>query len=105
MGLSERIEGRPISRDSGCLIASTHFRAEASKETLYIGSTSNLRRRVFGNYIGGVGGTTTQRIHSQLFDGDWFTKIQISWIETEDPRQEERRLIQQHKKDHGKLPP
>ncbi len=31
------------------------FRRHNTKEVLYIGGTTDLRRRLFGNYIGGVG--------------------------------------------------
>jgi hypothetical protein len=54
------------------------IRSAATSEILYIGSSNNLRRRIFGNYVGGVGGETTQRIHEMLFSEGQVAKVEIA---------------------------
>lgn len=60
------------------------FREAASGEVIYIGSTDTLRRRLFGNYLGGVGGATTQRIHAALFEPEVLARVEVSWITADD---------------------
>lgn len=75
-----------------------------SGELLYIGSTDNLRRRLFGNFIGGVGGATTKRVNSLLFSGGTVADIEVAWLETADYREREGELKKIHRKVHGSLP-
>ncbi len=60
-------------------------------DILKYGCTGCLRTRIFGNYIGGVGGKTTQRIHSELFNNGMLTRVEIAWIETADRAEAERK--------------
>ena len=60
------------------------FREVASGEVIYIGSTEKLGRRLFGNYIGGVGGATTKRIHAALFEPKVLAGVEVAWIEGDD---------------------
>jgi len=61
-------------------------------EVLYIGRTDNFRRRLFGNYIGGVGGKTTKRIHEYLFNQGFIHKINVGFKICEDYKREEQKL-------------
>lgn len=82
------------------------FRRCSTKEILYIGGTTDLRRRLFGNYIGGVGGGTTQRIHELLFKERAITDIEVAWKTIwGDSSGEERRLRQDYFEQAGELPP
>lgn len=74
------------------------------KEILYIGETSNLRQRMFRNFIGGVGGGTTERIHSYLFNEDTFQNIEVSWLESTNRKLDEAQLLEEHKLKYGRLP-
>lgn len=64
------------------------FRDCRNSDILKFGETDTLRRRIFGNFIGGVGGSkdqsTTQFIHRQLFSNGMIEHVEIAWIETED---------------------
>lgn len=53
-----------------------------TKEILKYGMTACARDRVFKNYIGGNGGSTTQRIYDNLFMDGFIEHIEIAWIET-----------------------
>lgn len=53
-------------------------------EILKYGKTGCARDRIFKNYIGGAGGSTTQRIHSNLFDDGMIDHVEIAWLETAD---------------------
>jgi hypothetical protein len=76
-----------------------------NSDILYIGSSDNLVRRIFGNYIGGVGGKTTQRIHKLLFEEGYLKKTKIGWITTENSGKIERNLRIKFKQEHSELPP
>lgn len=61
------------------------FRHIASGEIYYIGSTDRLRRRLFGNHLGGVGGKTTQRVHGELCTSpEVVAGMEVAWIESDD---------------------
>jgi excinuclease UvrABC nuclease subunit len=80
------------------------MRLAATGEILYIGSSNNLRRRIFGNYLGGVGGETTQRIHELLFAEGQITRVELAWIEVDEYRDKEAELKEEYRKKHGHLP-
>ncbi len=88
------------------------FRDSRNQEIIKFGETEALRRRLFGNFIGGLGGktetSTTQRVHLALFEiSDWINHIEVSWIVTKDKaeaRQMERDFRANFKKDHGRRP-
>jgi hypothetical protein len=65
---------------AGCYV----MREVASGEVIYIGSTSSLRRRLFANHIGGVGGPTAKRVHASLFDGDYIAGVEVTWLVASD---------------------
>jgi hypothetical protein len=80
----------------------------ASGDILKFGCTGSLRRRIFGNYFGGIGGQTTKRIHAQLFENGMLTKVAIAWVETGDRAEAERiekELRRNYTKVHGHRPP
>jgi hypothetical protein len=60
------------------------MRDRTRTEVLKYGSTRCLRVRILGNYLGGVGGSTTQRIHGELFEKGMIDRVEISWFETQD---------------------
>ena len=75
---------------------------------LKFGCTDMLRRRIFGNYIGGVGGQTTQRIHAELFHNNMIDRVELSWIEAKDEadaKQKETEFRLTYKQANGKRPP
>lgn len=80
------------------------IRLAATGEILYVGSSNNLRRRMLGNYIGGVGGETTQRIHGLLFSEGQITEVEIAWIELDEYRDEEAELKEEYRTKQGRLP-
>ena len=80
------------------------FRRHSTKETLYIGGTTDLCRRLFGNYIGGVGGGTTQRIHALLFEEGAIADTEVAWKEAPDHTSEEMHLRQAYFEQEGQLP-
>lgn len=72
---------------------------------LYIGSSNNLVRRIFGNYIGGPGGSTSIRIHNYLISGGYSSKILVGWKLTNNYREKEKSLIREYKRKFGRKPP
>ena len=59
------------------------FREATSGEIICIGSTAKLGRRLFGNYIGGIGGATTKRIHVALFEPEVLAGVEVAWVVSE----------------------
>jgi hypothetical protein len=83
------------------------MRDSTTQEMLKFGSTGELRKRVFGNYLGGIGGSTTQRIHEELFAGNMITRVELAWLETKDKAnaaRKESEFRDNHKKVHGRRP-
>ena len=81
------------------------FRDRVTGEWLYVGSTSCLRRRLLGNYLGGVGGATTKRVNGLLFDGGRIGNVEVAVYPVNDFRQLEERLKREHAATHdGRLP-
>ena len=80
-------------------------RRRDASNILYIGSTNNLMRRVLGNYLGGIGGKTTQRIHNNLFEKNYINNVEISWKIVDNFKNEERDLRKNYLQKHGELPP
>jgi len=80
------------------------FRKCSTKEIIYIGSTADLRRRLFGNYIGGVGGRTTKRIHALLFEEGAKTDTEVAWKKVPNYKLEEKHLLQVYFEKEGHLP-
>ena len=64
----------------GCYV----FRQAASGEVIYIGSTDTLRRRLFANHLGGVGGATTKRVHAALFAPGVLAGVEVTWLVTQE---------------------
>jgi hypothetical protein len=58
------------------------MRDATTSAILKYGCTGCLRARILGNYLGGIGGSTTQRIHRELFASGMIDRIELSWIET-----------------------
>jgi hypothetical protein len=80
-------------------------RKRGSSDILYIGSSNNLVRRILGNYLGGVGGPTTKRIHGLLFEEGFLHKTDVGWVTTEIYESLEDELLARFQKEHGELPP
>ena len=80
------------------------LRSVATGEILYMGSSNNLRRRVFGNYIGGVGGETTQRVHELLFLEGQIASVEVAWIEIDGYKEKEAELKEEYRRKYGRLP-
>ncbi len=80
------------------------IRSAQTGEVLYIGSTGCLRRRIFGNYIGGVGGRTTRRLHGILFTDEEVTNVELAYAETNEYRTREKQLLRAFRLEHGRLP-
>ncbi len=80
------------------------MRSIPTGELLYIGSTGNLRRRIFGNYIGGVGGATTKRLHSLLFLERKVEEVEFAYEETPAYREKETELREAYRQQQGHLP-
>ena len=77
---------------------------KGNSDILYIGQTNNYRRRIFANYIGGVGGATTQRIHSILFVDGFIDKVKVGFKVWEEFKNEEKRLRNSFRRIYGALP-
>jgi hypothetical protein len=77
------------------------FRDRATGEWRYIGSTNCLRRRLFGNYLGGVGGATTKRVNGLLFDQRYIGDVEVAVHPAEEYLQREEGLKAEYKATHG----
>jgi len=78
--------------------------SKQQSDIVYIGSTSNLVRRIFGNFFGGVGGVTTQRIHKLLFEDKYLAQVSIAWSLTDNHKKLEKKFISDYRLKYGKKP-
>jgi hypothetical protein len=67
------------------------LRDATTKEILKFGNPDRLRRRISGNYLGGVGGSTTQRIHGELFGRNMIDRVELAWLKAKDKAEAERK--------------
>ena len=82
------------------------FRDALTEELLYIGSTDCLRRRLFGNHLGGVGGATTQRVNGLLLHRNRVARVQVAWFVTREWKRLEDVLKAEFRAEHDySLPP
>lgn len=83
------------------------LRNASSKEVLKYGCTGNMRARIFGNYIGGVGGSTTQRIHQELFTNGMIEQVEIAWkavLSQAEAKEKESECRRAYRAMHGRRP-
>ena len=90
----------------GTICAVYALRLIATNEILYVGSTGRLARRLFANYLGGLGGDTTRRIHLKLFDEGYISTVELGYIDAVGHVAKEVEFKQRYKNTHhGNLPP
>jgi len=83
-------------------------RLKGNSDILYIGSTGNLRERIYGNYVKGQGGPTTKRIRYMLFKKGYIDRVEISWktlTTRNESKKLEKELLEKYEKGHHELPP
>ena len=73
-------------------------------EILKFGSTGKLRDRLFKEYIGRTGGSTTLWIHDLLFAQGHMADVEFAWLETDRYREMEQQLKRAYLKKHGRPP-
>ena len=107
LAISNISETPPYEQKGTCAIRlkNTLKRKVGYSDILYIGSSKNLVRRFFKEYLGGSGGQTTQRIHKLLFEENFLEKTEISWVITENFKKLETDLKIKYYQEHGGWPP
>ena len=93
--------------DFGNFSAVYVIRNSENKEILKYGCTGKFLRRIIGNFLGGIGGGTTARVHEHLFHHNemMINKVEISWIKTKDARNIEKQLLKDYKQKFKCYPP
>jgi hypothetical protein len=82
------------------------FRDSRNQEILKFGETQDLRRRIFGNYIGGIGGTSKTGfwIHEKIFRLGYIDYVELAWVVTASKakaRSLESQFLAGYKSTHG----
>ena len=83
------------------------LRDATTKDILKFGSTRRLGQRILHDYIAGVGGDTTKRIHRALFANETIERVELAWLVTKDQeeaRRKETEFRNVYKKAHGQRP-
>jgi len=78
---------------------------KGKSDILYIGSSKDLQKRIIKNYLKGVGGQTTKRIHNCLIERKYKNFIEVGLKSTKDYKNLEKKLLDKFEKDHDQLPP
>ena len=83
------------------------MRDASTGEILKFGHAGCLRTRIIGNYLAGLGGGTSQRIHRELIYNNLIDRVEVSWAETKDSaeaEQKEKQFRANYKTTHGRRP-
>jgi len=82
-------------------------RLVGKSDILYIGSSKCLRQRIVKNYLKGVGGKTTKRIHLNLIKRAYMEHIDLSFALKGEKEYEkfEKELREQYENEHHEFPP
>jgi hypothetical protein len=99
-----QINNIPENTSNVIAIADTTPTNKSKSDILYIGKTKNLAKRIFGGYLAGYGGKTTQKIHTALFNEGYIEKTAISWMLTNNHKTTQKELLENFKKEHGNYP-
>jgi hypothetical protein len=87
------------------VLADNTLTGKSASDILYIGKSRKIAKRVFGGYLSGYGGKTTRKIYSKLQNEGYMTKVSISWMESDNPKQVQQQMIEDFKKEYGDCPP
>ncbi len=83
------------------------LRDSATGDILKYGKTTCLRTRIIGNFLGGIGGDTTRRIHKELFSNNMIDRVELAWIETKNGKEagyKESKFREAYKQTNGRRP-
>ena len=83
-------------------------RLVGESDIVYIGSSGSLNERIISNYLKGIGGETTQRIHFYLVEQGYIDRIDVGFtllLTIEESERIEKKLLREYEKDHHELPP
>jgi hypothetical protein len=94
----------PFDKSSVFVLSDCTLTGKSISDILYIGKTKKLIKRVFGGYLAGFGGKTTQRINSMLLNDGYLEKVAISWMLSENPKLTQKELLENFNKEHGEYP-
>ena len=94
----------PFDKSSVFVLADSTLTGKPASDILYIGKTKKLTKRVFGGYLAGYGGKTTRKINSLLLNDGYLEKVAISWMQSDNPKLAQQKLLESFKKEHGEYP-
>jgi hypothetical protein len=75
-----------------------------ASDILYIGRSKKPVKKILGSYIAGLGGASSKKIYSKLFDEEYIEKIALSWIVTDNPRVTQKEFLSKFVNEHGEYP-
>ena len=94
----------PLDKASVLVLVDSSLSGTQDSDILYIGKSKKPAKRVFGGYIGGYGGKTTQKINSKLLNDGYIEKVAISWMQDNNPKAKQQELLVSFKKEHRVFP-
>ncbi len=94
----------PYNKASVYVLIDTTLKEKPVSDILYIGKSKKLTEKVFGGYLAGYGGKTTKKINAQLLKGKYIEKVAISWMQSDDPKATQQKLLDEFQKEHGEYP-
>ena len=94
----------PFDKSSVFVLVDCTLTGKPASDILYIGKSKKPTKRIFGGYLAGYGGKTTRKINSMLLNDGYLEKVVISWMVSENPKLEQKELMENFKKEHGEYP-
>jgi hypothetical protein len=94
----------PLNQSAVFAIVDSTLTDKGPSDILYIGRSKRPTRRIFGGYLGGLGGKAVKRINSILFDDGYIEKAAVTWMISDRPKAAQRELIDKFVQEHGEFP-
>ena len=77
---------------------------KSTSDILFIGKSKKPAKRIFAGYFAGYGGKTSKKINSKLFKEGYLEKVSVSWMLSDDPKEAQKQLLEEFKREHGQYP-
>jgi hypothetical protein len=77
---------------------------KTESDIVFIGRSKKPAKKIMGSYLAGVGGKSSKKIYSKLFDEGYIEKIELSWIESDNPRATQKEFLSKFVEEQDKYP-
>jgi len=77
---------------------------KTESDIVFIGRSKKPVKKIMGSYLAGFGGKSSKKIYSKLFDEGYIEKVELSWIESDNPKTTQKEFLSKFVEERGKYP-